>query len=62
VSLRRGLFPRPIRRAVHPARSTAGSLKRKATPKPLRKVLYARHPLGTTTTRIGRSVRKSILK
>ena len=38
--------------------STAGSLKRKATPKPVRKIQYARHPLGTTTTRMGRAARR----
>jgi hypothetical protein len=26
-SLLRGLLPRPVRRAIHPVRSTAGSLK-----------------------------------
>jgi hypothetical protein len=60
MSFLRGFLPRPARRALHPIRSTAGSLKRKATPKPVRRVHYVRHPVGTATTRIGRSVRKSL--
>jgi hypothetical protein len=47
---------------MHPVRSTAGSIKRKATPKPIRKIQYARHPVGTATTRAGRAVRKSFFK
>ena len=62
MSFLRGFLPRPARRAVHPVRSTAGSIKRKATPKPVRKVQYARHPVGTATTRMGRSVRRSLRK
>ena len=58
MSFRRGLLPRPVRRALHPVRSTRGSLKRKATPLPVRKVKYARHPIGTATTRAGRSLRR----
>jgi hypothetical protein len=60
MSFRRGLLPRPIRRAVHPVRSTAGSIKRRATPKGVRTAFYLRHPVGTATTRAGRSVRRSI--
>ncbi|MHB8219912.1 MAG: hypothetical protein ACYDHU_06265 [Acidimicrobiales bacterium] len=59
MSFRRGLFPRPLRRAIHPVRSTAGSLKRQVTPRPVRAVLVARHPVGTATTRAGRAVRRS---
>jgi hypothetical protein len=62
MSFRRGLLPRPVRRAMHPVRSTVGSIKRRATPKPVRTVLYARHPLGTATTWAGRTVRKSFFK
>jgi hypothetical protein len=62
MSFRRGLLPRPIRRAVHPVRSTAGSMKRRATPKAIRKAEYARHPVGTATTRLGRAVRRALLK
>jgi hypothetical protein len=58
MSFRRGLLPRPVRRAIHPVRSTRGSLKRTMTPRPIRKVQYARHPLGTASTRAGRSVRR----
>jgi hypothetical protein len=47
---------------MHPVRSTAGSIKRRATPKPVRKIYYARHPVGTATTRLGRQVRRSIFK
>lgn len=62
MSFMRGFLPRPVRRAVHPVRSTAGSIKRKATPKPIRSIQYARHPIGTATTRAGRSVRRSLFK
>ncbi len=62
MSIRRGLVPRPVRRAMHPVRSTAGSVKRRATPKPVRSVLYARHPAGTATTRIGRRLRRSFFR
>jgi hypothetical protein len=62
MSFRRGFLPRSVRRAMHPVRSTAGSIKRKATPKPIRKIQYARHPVGTATTRAGRAVRKSFFK
>jgi len=62
MSLLRGLLPRQVRRAIHPVRSTAGSIKRKATPKPIRTIQYTRHPIGTATTRTGRAVRKSLFK
>jgi hypothetical protein len=62
MSFLRGFLPRPVRRAVHPVRSTAGSIKRRATPKPIRKVQYARHPIGTGTTHLGRSTRRSLSK
>jgi hypothetical protein len=48
MSFRRGFLPRPVRRAMHPVRSTAGSIKRRATPKPIRTIQYASHPVGTT--------------
>jgi hypothetical protein len=47
---------------MHPVRSTAGSIKRRATPKAIRTVEYARHPVGTATTRAGRAVRKSFFR
>jgi len=50
----RGLLPRGARRAMSPVRSTAGSIKRSATPKPIRTAQHARHPVGTATTRAGR--------
>lgn len=62
MSFRRGLLPRPVRRALHPVRSTAGSIKRRATPKPVRTVMYVRHPIGTATTRAGRTLRRSLFK
>ncbi len=62
MSLKRGFLPRPVRRAMHPVRSTAGSIKRRATPKPIRKVEYARHPVGTATTWLGRAIRRSLFK
>ena len=62
MSFLRGFLPRPVRRAMHPVRSTAGSMKRRATPKPVRKVQYARHPVGTATTALGRRVRRSLFK
>jgi hypothetical protein len=62
MSFRRGFLPRSVRRAMHPVRSTAGSMKRRATPKAIRKIQYARHPIGTATTRAGRAVRRSIFK
>lgn len=58
MSFLRGLLPRPVRRIMHPVRSSAGSVKRKATPRSVRKVQYARHPLGTATTSMGRKARK----
>lgn len=62
MSFRRGFLPRRVRRTIHPVRSTAGSLKRRATPKPIRTLQYARHPVGTATTRLGRTVRRSIFR
>jgi|GEM_PF-4620320 len=62
MSLLRGFLPRSVRRAIHPIRSTAGSIKRRATPKPIRNVQYARHPVGTATTAIGRKLRRSLFK
>jgi hypothetical protein len=62
VSFLRGFLPRPVRRAIHPVRSPLGSIKRKATPKPIRSIQYARHPIGTPTTRAGRAVRRSLSK
>jgi hypothetical protein len=47
---------------MHPIRSTAGSLKRQATPKVIRQMHYARHPVGTMTTAAGRAVRRSLFK
>jgi len=60
MSFKRGFLPRPVRRAMHPVRSTSGSVKRKVTPRPIRKVQYARHPIGTATTRAGRSARRAL--
>lgn len=62
MSFLRGFLPRPVRRAVHPVHSTAGSMKRRATPRPLRKVQQARHPVGTATTALGRKVRRSLFR
>ena len=62
MSFRRGLFPRPVRRALHPVRSTAGSLKRRATPRYVRNAFYVRHPVGSATTRAGRSLRRSLFR
>lgn len=62
MSFRRGLFPKSVRRALHPVRSTAYGLKRRATPRPIRKIQYARHPVGTATTWAGRAVRRSLFK
>ena len=58
MSFLRGFLPRPVRRAMHPVRSTTGSFKRRATPRVVRKAYYVRHPLGTASTRAGRSVRR----
>jgi hypothetical protein len=60
MSFLRGLLPRPVRRAMHPVRSSAGSIKRRVTPRPIRKIQYARHPIGTATTHAGRSMRRSL--
>lgn len=60
MSFRRGFLPRPVRRAMYPVRSTAGSIKRRATPGSIRKLQYARHPIGTATTAAGRSVRRAL--
>jgi len=62
MSFMRGFLPRPVRRAMHPVRSTAGSMKRRATPKPVRAAFYARHPIGTATTRAGRAARRSLFE
>lgn len=62
MSFRRGFLPRPVRRAMHPVRSTAYSYKRRLTPKPVRVVQYARHPRGTLTTAVGRWVRRGLTK
>ncbi len=62
MSFRRGFLPRSVRRAMHPVRSTAGSMKRRATPRAIRKVQYARHPVGTATTAAGRALRRSLFK
>ncbi len=62
MSFMRGFLPRPVRRAIHPVRSTAGSIKRRATPRPVRAMQYARHPVGTATTRIGRAARRSMFR
>lgn len=62
MSFMRGFLPRPVRRAIHPVRSTTGSLKRRATPKPIRTIQYARHPIGTATTRMGRAARRYLSK
>ena len=62
VSFKRGLLPRSVRRAMHPVRSTTGSVKRRLTPKPVRTLNYARHPVGTLTTRAGRSVRRRLFR
>lgn len=62
MSFKRGFLPKSVRRAMHPVRSTAGSMKRRATPRAVRKVRYARHPVGTMTTRAGRAFRRSLFK
>jgi len=62
MSFVRGFLPRPVRRAIHPVRSTVGSIKRRATPKPIRTIQYARHPVGTASTAAGRKVRRSLFK
>jgi hypothetical protein len=62
MSFRRGFLPRPVRRAMHPVRSTWGGVKRRATPRPIRKVFYVTHPRGTATTWLGRKVRRSFFR
>jgi hypothetical protein len=42
----RWFVPRKVRRVMHPVRST----RRRLTPRPIRKALYVRHPLGTATS------------
>jgi hypothetical protein len=37
-------------------------MKRQVTPRAVRKVEYARHPVGTMTTHAGRALRKSLFK
>ena len=61
MSFARGFLPRPVRRAMHPVHSTLGSVKRRATPRPLRKIYYAEHPVGTMTTHLGRATRRAIM-
>ncbi len=60
MSLLRGFLPRPVRRAVRPVRSTTGSVKRRLTPAPVRKVHYAGHPVGTASTHLGRAGRRKL--
>ena len=62
MSFKRGLLPRNVRRAMHPVRSTAYSVKRRVTPRPVRLVEYASHPKGTATTWAGRAVRRFLSK
>lgn len=62
MSFRRGFLPKSVRRAMHPVRSTAGSIRWRATPKPIRHVHYACHPVGSATTSIGRKLRRSIFR
>jgi hypothetical protein len=46
MAIFRWFVPRKVRRVVHPVRST----RRQLTPKPVRAVHYARHPVGTATS------------
>ena len=62
MSFKRGLLPRNVRRAMHPVRSTAYSVKRQVTPRPIRLAEYAAHPRGTATTAMGRAVRRFFTK
>lgn len=62
MSFKRGLLPRNVRRATHPVRSTAYSIKRRATPRPVRMAEYATHPKGTATTWAGRALRRLLSK
>lgn len=62
MSFKRGLLPWQVRRVMHPVRSTWGGMKRRATPRPIRKVFYVTHPRGTATTWLGRKVRRSLFK
>lgn len=50
MAILRWFVPRKVRRVVHPVRST----KRRLTPKPVRTVYYARHPIGTATSAVTR--------
>jgi hypothetical protein len=50
VAIFRWFIPRKVRRVMHPVRST----KRRLTPKPVRKALYTRHPVGTATSAVTR--------
>jgi DNA-binding HxlR family transcriptional regulator len=54
--------PRPIRRVVHLLRSTAGSIRRRAAPRPVRVAQYARQPVGAATTRMGRTGHRSFFR
>ena len=47
VSSRRGLLPRSARQAIDLVRSTADSIKQRATPKPIREEQYTRNPVET---------------
>ena len=62
MSFLQGFFPRPVRRVMHPVHSTMGSVKRRATPKPIRKAHYGMHPIGTATmhARRHREVRRGL--
>jgi hypothetical protein len=62
MSFKRGMLPRNVRRAMRPVRSTAYSVKRRATPSPVRMAEYAAHPGGTATTWAGRAVRRFFTK
>jgi hypothetical protein len=62
MSCRRGLLPRSVRFAMHPVRYSVGRATRQLTPRPVRTLQYARHPIGTATTRAGRKLRRSRFK
>ena len=47
MSSRRGLLPRSARQAIDLVRSTADSIKQRATPKPIREEQYTRNPVET---------------
>jgi hypothetical protein len=50
VAIFRWFVPQKVRRVAHPVRS----VKRQLTPKPVRAVYYARHPVGTATSAVTR--------